>query len=402
MNRLTAQGRADHAEEMAGAAEVDQLVERWRRVCEGSDLIQRIDTVTGPTITTPQIVDVTLGPPSVLVVKLLPGQLRMDVTAVARRLAEGMGAAAIRVEQRGHHHVVVTLLREDPLAELVAPFRPIRSVVDTPPALGLSESGDVVLLDLARGAHVVWQGSSGSGKSMAGYALLAQLRTAADVIVTGSDPTGLLLGPWTVEPDRLPPPPEWAEEPPGDTGPPVPPPALGTADHQAHVTVLADLVDVMDYRIAHLPLGRDSVDLTDPATPLVLVVLEEWAGTLRLLEHHDKKAKETARSLLSRLASEGRKAGIRLLIMVQRADVALVDGYTRAQASHRVSWRIDSTEGLRMLHPDASDATTDHATAVAGVALLTCPGQPLTRFRSPYLDYAAYVQAITGGQGDRQ
>lgn len=388
--------RTARAQERADIAEVDHLVERWRRVCEGAELIHRIDTVTGPTITTPQIVDVTLGPPTILMVQLLPGQLRTDVTACARRLSEGMGVPALRVEQRGHHYVRVTLLQRDPLDQLVAPFPAIRSIVATPPALGVSETGDIVPLDLARGAHVIWQGSSGSGKSMAAYALLAQLTHADDVRVTGSDPTGLVLGPWvTAGALTLAPPPDWVDAEPDRTT--CPAPAVGTTDPDAHLVVLDRLVEVMDDRIAHLPPGRDSVDLIDPATPLVLAVLEEWAGTLRLLEHHDKKARDTARSLVARLASEGRKAGIRLLIMVQRADVALVDGYTRAQAGHRVSWRVDSTEALRMLHPDASDATTDHATAEPGVALLTGPGQPLTRFRSPYLDYARYVAAVAAG-----
>lgn len=385
MNRLTARGRAEHRELLADTAEVEHLVERWRRVCEGAELIHRIDTVTGPTITTPQIVDLTLGPPTVLVVRLLPGQLRTDFLAIGRRLAEGMGAAAVRVEQRGHHFVVVTLLVRDPLDGIVAPFRATRSGVASPPILGVSETGDVVSLDLAAGAHVIGQGSSGSGKSMALYGLLAQLRDAVDVRVTGSDPTGLLLGPWArnrAPQDR------WE----------VPTPALGTSDPTAHVIVLEELVELMDDRIRAMPAGRDSVDLTDPATPLVLAVLEEYAGLLRLLDQVDKKQGANARALVARVAAEGRKAGIRLWILVQRADAAIVDGYTRAQATHRISWRVDSTEALRMLHADATaDTVIDHSTALPGVGLITAPGTPLTRFRAPYLDYASYVAAITRG-----
>lgn len=380
MSRFSARGRAEHRAFLADQAEVEHLVERWRRVCEGADLVHRVDTVSGPTITTPQVVDVTLGPPTVFVVRLLPGQLRSDVVGVGRRLAEGMGVPAIRVEQRGHNYVVVTLLTRDPLAGIVAPFRPTRSVVADPPIIGLSEAGDPVRLDLAGGAHIIGQGSSGSGKSMGLYGLLAQLRDTVDVRVTGSDPTALVLGPWS----RLQAPDE------------VPQPALGTAEPAAHVTLLGELVEVMDARIGSLPAGRDSVDLTDPATPLLLVILEEYPALLRLLDVHDKKLGASARALVARVAAEGRKAGLRLLMLVQRADVALVDGYTRAQTSTRISWRVDSVEALRMLHADATtDTVIDHATSLPGVGLITAPGVPLQRFRSPLLPYADYVETIT-------
>lgn len=375
---LTRACRSRWAELKADEAEVDRLCARWARVCEGAGLCHRIDTVSGPTIVTPQIVDVTLGPPRRLVVRLLPGMLSGDVTAVARRLAEGMAAAAVRIEQTHHNYVSVRLLERDPLAIEVERVLPSSAVAEDPPTLGVSEIGHPVPLDLARAAHVVVQGSSGAGKSVAGYSLLGQLVEAKDVRVTGSDPSGLLLRPWVGRFDD------------------VPQPALGTTDPTEHVAVFEDLVALMDVRIGTLPAGRDEVQIS-ANDPLVLAALEEFAGLVRMLEAHDPKLAKKGRGLIGRLFAEGRKAGIRLLVMLQRADANLLGGYERGQASHRISFRVDSLEALRMLHADASAETVlDHSTARSGVGLLTAPGVPLLRFRSPYVPYSDYCAVVEG------
>ena len=150
----------------------------------------------------------------------------------------------------------------------------------------------------------------------------------------------------------------------------------------------------MDKRILSIPDGRDAVVLGRDM-PILLVVIEEYPGLLRLLEAGDKKLAQRARLALARLLAEGRKAGVRCLLIVQRAEAAVIGSDQRGQASHRLSYRVDTASTIEMLHPGVpADLAVEHATAPAGVALLTAPGQPLTRLRAPLCDYADYCRRV--------
>ncbi|CAA9212307.1 MAG: hypothetical protein AVDCRST_MAG54-167 [uncultured Actinomycetospora sp.] len=59
------------------------------------------------------------------------------------------------------------------------------------------------------------------------------------------------------------------------------------------------------------------------------------------------RGSERGVALIARLLSAGRKAGGRVLIIVQRADAAVVDGLVRAQCAPRVSFSVDSGEAVR-------------------------------------------------------
>ncbi|GAA1106800.1 FtsK/SpoIIIE domain-containing protein [Pseudonocardia alni] len=356
--------------------DAEALAWAWRLACEGSGLCRSVDTPTGATITTPKVTAVRLGRRPELVVALQPGQLPADVRAVAHRLAPALGGVALRVEPRGLTHVRVTVLDVDPLADVVPPVPPVRSALD-PLILGRDEGGDPATLDLSTAAHVIVQGASGSGKSVGCYSLLAQLAGAPDVVVAGSDITGLLLAPWA------------GHAPSGLV-------ALGTRDPDVHLAALARLVDLMDQRIAAMPAHRDAVAL-DVDTPVVLAVVEELPGLLRVLDQHGKEPGQRGRTMLGRLLGEGRKAGIRCLLVTQRADAKIIGGYERGQASHTLSFRIDSASGLSMLHSGVTaDQAAAHATAAPGVALLSAPGVPLSRLRAPRTTFAGYVAAVAG------
>jgi S-DNA-T family DNA segregation ATPase FtsK/SpoIIIE len=137
------------------------------------------------------------------------------------------------------------------------------------------------------------------------------------------------------------------------------------------------------------------VDLGD-ACPVVIVVLEEYPGLLRWIESIDTKLCKRVRGSVARLIAEGRKVGYRVLIITQRADAAVVGAYERGQASHRISYRVDTLDAIKMLHPDTPpDVVAAHATADPGIGLLTAPGRPLTRFRGPRVDYGGYCAAVT-------
>lgn len=129
----------------------------------------------------------------------------------------------------------------------------------------------------------------------------------------------------------------------------------------------------MDARIAAVPLDRDAV-VTVPDRPVLLVVLEEYAGLVRLADVTDKKLGAKVRALIARLLSEGRKAGVRVLIIVQRAD-AVVDGLGPRPCAVRVSFSVDSGEAVRMLHPACEDVA-GVLVAPPGLALVTRPAKP--------------------------
>ena len=180
-------------ERAADEREADGLWWAWRQACEGAGLCTQTDTASGPTVVTPRLVDIVLGPPTVLTVALLPGQLLSDVRRVALRLAPHLGAVALRITPLGQVHARIELLAADPLdgtVELVpvAPGLVLLGRDETARELVQSWADDV--------AHTIVQGVTRSGKSVFTYGVLAQL--AADPLVTlcGCDPTGLLWRPF--------------------------------------------------------------------------------------------------------------------------------------------------------------------------------------------------------------
>jgi S-DNA-T family DNA segregation ATPase FtsK/SpoIIIE len=347
----------------------------WRNACIGSGLCNVVNTVTGPTESVPRVGAITPGPPTFFIAELLPGQIVSDVRAVAHRLAGPLGAVALRIESRGLRHIRVELLANDPLLGTVARARAVKSA-RTPVMIGRDEQARPVTIALESSAHLIVQGSSGSGKSTGVYGLLAQLAHAPDVMVVGSDITRLTLAPWATRLELK----GWH--------------ALGTRDPAAHVRVLERAVGEMDRRIEAMPPGHDAVPI-GPDTPLMVFVAEEVPGLMRVLSTANRDLEKRARALLARLVGESRKAGIRVLLIAQRADANIIGGYERGQASHTISFRVDNHAALAMLHADADKAiAAEHATARDGVALLSAPGDPLRRFRAPLTTYADYCREV--------
>ncbi|GAA1399513.1 hypothetical protein GCM10009613_55180 [Pseudonocardia kongjuensis] len=371
--RLFARPRRDRD----GEALVEHLVTAWTRACEGADLVRNVDTVTGPTVIPPKLVDITLGPPTVLIAELQPGMIPADVTALAPRIAPHLDVHSLRVEPIGHRHVRVTLLDADPLDTLV------QLDPGTDLMLGRDDAGHALRLDPIDLPHTITQGVTRSGKSVWTYALLAQLAGRDDVSLSGCDPTGLLWRPFrgTHHADRL---------------------SAGLTDLDAHEKVLRAVVDEMDDRIRDLPDDRDQIEI-GPARLLIVVVLEEYPGLLRVLDAGKTRGDDPGqrvRALVSRLLAEGAKAGVRVVILAQRAEASVVGAFERAMCSLRISFRTDNRASVELLHPGTDPAIADaHTTAAPGVALITRPGHTLTRFRAPFLggypEYAAAVRRAT-------
>lgn len=357
------------------------LRHRWREACLRAGLGAPVSTPLGGMgmAATPRVTHVqpaTWDTPAHLMILRPPGLTLADLEDAADELAAGLGVWSIRLRPRGTDHVRVDLITTDPLSAVV-PFLPPAPADHL--VLGVDEHGEVIAVPVDELTHVVMQGATRSGKSAAGYSLLAQLARRVDVDVVGIDPTGRLLGPWGAHPQG------WR--------------VCGTADAAARYELaMAGVVAEMDRRIAALPERADTIEIT-AACPLLVVVLEEWAGVARLVGHTRAKPSVVHRHV-SRLLAEGAKVGIRVVTLVQRAEADVVGAFERDQALTRLSFGVSDANTLKMLHPDMSAEVAElHATSPKGVALLSTPEHRLVRIRAPWIgSYAAYVDAVQGSR----
>lgn len=253
--------------------------------------------------------------------------------------------------------------------------------------LGRTERGDDVVIDFADDPfHWLAQGQTRSGKTQLAYCTLAQLCpavVAGEVVIDGCDSTGVLLGPWSHS----------------QTGTR----ATGTGSPMVHAEVLERIAREMDTRITTLTKHRlDKISRFDSNTPLRIVVLEEYAGLLAIAESDDQvngrkgsdRLEPRIRRAVRRLLQEGAKVGIRVIMLVQRADANLIGGAERDNLALRISFRVDSADALRMLHgPVAAELLTGFAD-LPGVGFLQYPGQRLIRFRADHIAYAKYVAVV--------
>ncbi|OJY53541.1 hypothetical protein [Pseudonocardia sp. 73-21] len=360
----------------ADVALVDALVWSFREACIGAGVAQAVDApIAGTGFRAPEITHVELGPPVRLTVRMPPGMVPAALRRAGPLVAPHLGGVALRVTDRGHGWALVDVLTVDPLADYVPLHLP-----RTGPAvlIGRGEDGLDITEDWRRGAHTIVQGVTRSGKSVWTYGALAQLAAQPDVLITGCDPTGLLWRPFAMSRHA-----GWQ--------------VSGLADLAAHEALLRRLVDEMDRRVRELPTDRDTIAV-DLERPMLVVVLEEYPGLLRAVDAAEKDLGKRIRALVGRLLAEGAKVGIRVVILAQRAEAAVVGAFERAMCSLRISFRTDNRASVELLHPGTDVQVADaHTSAEPGIALMSAPGRELTRIRAPYLGgYPEYTAAIAG------
>ncbi len=160
----------------------------------------------------------------------------------------------------------------------------------------------------------------------------------------------------------------------------------------------------MDQRLAELLQSRsDNLATFTTECPLLLVVAEEYPGLLALTQADDDaegrrggaRLEPQIKRAVKRLIQEGAKVGIRVFVMLQRADAATLGGTERSNLAARASFRVDNGDAVRMLHESADTLTLEALkTSAPGVGIIEHPGLPLTRFRADWLDYERYLAAI--------
>ncbi|MFC5137670.1 hypothetical protein ACFPK1_05460 [Actinomycetospora rhizophila] len=358
----------------------------FREACTGIALCQYVHVAAGVTIRTPRVGEVRLGPPTSFTVELMAGQEPADFTKGENgaRLAHTLGAHGLRVEPVAGRWVRIHLLDHDPLRDgFTLPSLSVASGIE-PVIIGRTEDGLTLGHALTEPGHLGVQGQNGSGKTQLAEGILTQLAAAPDVLITGSDITGLLLGrPWDGTVHR-------------------PHQVTGTQDIAAHAALLEDLVAEMDRRLATIPPRQDKI-APDAVTPTKFVVLEEFPGLLRAADGLPRPKRgegvpvgDRIRTAVLRLLSEGRKAAFRVLMLAQRFEATAVGGgYARDQFALRISFRVPA-DSLEMLHGvDARPLGQEHANAAPGVAYLSGLGRDCQRIRVPYLgDYGEYCDRI--------
>ncbi|WP_460444660.1 FtsK/SpoIIIE domain-containing protein [Angustibacter aerolatus] len=255
--------------------------------------------------------------------------------------------------------------------------------------LGAARVGADVVLDVFDPWHIGIQGATRSGKSALSYTLLSALAYRADVLVCGVDPSGILLAPWKTGPGAA-----WI--------------ATGTADLTNAVDALAGVVAEMDARIRRLlDEGRDKLDVFDPALPLLLVVLEEYPGTLSAARSQDDAGGRRSGDRIAprieravgRLIKEGAKVGVRVALLAQRMSAKAIDTDDRSNVGTRMTLRVDNGDAVTMLHDGpAARAQVEAARHFPpGMGLIEAPGMPLQRWRADLTDYADYRARVADG-----
>jgi len=252
--------------------------------------------------------------------------------------------------------------------------------------VGRDENNTDLVVELANGGgHFAIQGQSRSGKSTFVYRLLGSLAHYPELAVAGIDPSSLLLNPFNGAPHR-----NWRH--------------LGAVDFHEASEVLYRITAEMDLRTAEL-LNRDLDKLESYTTdqPLILVVMEEYPGTLAgaksedevlARKPHERVAPQISRSV-KRLVQEGAKVGVRVLLMAQRATAETLDGDTRSNCATRITMRVDNSAAVRLLHEDCPDELVVQCRQFEpGVGIIERPGHGITRFRADLVDYQWYLEKV--------
>lgn len=224
-------------------------------------------------------------------VTLAPGRTADEVQALSAALESALdvrrGSLRVLPDERARR-VAVKVVTKDLLSEPIRWAAPPGRSISDPVHLGVFEDGapcELRLLPAPGGAlNVALAGLPGSGKSSVLNVLIAALAACRDVVLAGVDPAGVEMGPWEgcFDPELL---------------------ALDVADAE---TVLLRLLAKMAERNRLLRAKGVRVWTPSPEHPELVLFVDEAAA---LREHM---------GLLDKLASQGRKAGMHVVVATQR------------------------------------------------------------------------------------
>lgn len=338
-----------------------------------------IDPVLQKVVIEPQRVD--------YVISSRPGQTAHDIQAAGEQIAAITQAHHWDSEILAPNAIRITLFFADSLSGVRNSIAPPENYYGGL-IIGRSERGEEVFLDVSESVHTAVQGVTRSGKSALMYGILSGLSYRDDVLICGVDPTGVLLSPFTSGRGAA-----WIHN--------------GTKDVEYAATVLENIVDAMDSRIALLNHYRiDKLDQFTPEMPLITVVLEEYPGLISTAKSDDDASGRRAGDRLrpkiersvGRLLKEGAKVGIRVIVLAQRMSAEAIDTDSRAQLGRKISLRVDNPDSIRMLHQQASPELVGKIYEFPpGRAVMEAPGMKLTKIQADNTEYSTYIQRVEEG-----
>lgn len=330
-----------------------------------------------------------------LFVKVAAGDSATQLIAAAPNLASAIGCSQLLAAENSQLLIRFVIPAKDALEETIslasvkygnvsnhALSESLRSAPQPSISLGVTALSKAVVIPLDVAQHYAFQGQTRSGKSVALYSFISQIRSIPFVSVTGVDPTGALpsrhdLIPWVLA---------------GDGG-------IGVSDLSLWLDEIERVLNqrLFDLRQSHY---LDKFELNDPEHPLLLIVFEEFPGVLRSLKLAEAGVKPAERVsdrlkvIYGRLLMESAKVNIRTVTVAQRADAEFLGGAERAQIGCKITLKVDSIDAVKMFH----DGVTAHEfetlrNAPPGVGIIDQTSQPRTIFRAFNIGFPEYRDA---------
>lgn len=245
--------------------------------------------------------------------------------------------------------------------------------------LAISEFGETVIVNLAKGAHGAVQGITRSGKSITLNTLLAAASLMRDVRVCILDSNTALLAPWWRTAHKV----------------------CRSSDPDKAAMFLSEIIFELKARESLFWAAQtDRIVNFSPELPLYLIVIDEVGSFAE-----DKVFQAELKKAVSQIA----KYGGRLWLAGQKLDEKCIDTGTRANLSDSICHRVASDAHFRHLFENATRLKaagldpTDYATP-KGVAVSHVKSQKRpTRIRAVFLPTEAcwaIAKAIVAVRGE--
>jgi FtsK/SpoIIIE family len=247
-------------------------------------------------------------------IRLARGQTIADVTARIPAIESALGTyrGAVRVYPTGDgkaNRCELRVLDTDPHAEAISWPGPSARSITQPVDLGPFEDAEPCRVSFMR-RHVLFAGTTGSGKSGGLNVLMGALAACDDVVIWAIDlKQGMEFQPWGPCIDRL---------------------ATTPAEAAA---LLADAVAIQEARAAHLATTGRRVWEPSPNTPALVIIIDEYA---ELTDEAPEAMSDT-----DSIARLGRAVAVTLVAATQRpTQKAMGQGAVRSQMDTRICFRV--------------------------------------------------------------
>jgi S-DNA-T family DNA segregation ATPase FtsK/SpoIIIE len=255
--------------------------------------------------------------------RLARGQTINEVIAKIPALESGLGTfrGAVRVYPTPDdlaNRCELRVLDIDPHADAIPWPGPSTTTITEPIDLGpFEDAAPCRVLFLRR--HVLFGGTTGSGKSGGLNVLMGNLAACRDVVIWAIDlKNGMELGPWAPCIDRL-----------------------ATTSDEARA-LLADAVKILEARAAFLAERGERVWQPTPDMPALMIIIDEYAELSDDAPDAIKHADSIAR--------RGRAVAVNLVPATQRpTQKAMGQGAVRSQMDVRISFRVRERKDVDLI-----------------------------------------------------